>query len=1146
MTFEEMLDQAMAMLQRRGRVTYRALKLQLNLDDDRLEALKDEILYAHPRMVNDDGRGLVWTGDVRQAPSPATTPPAPDQPQASPQAQPTQISSPSAEPRPPEAERRQLTVLFCDLVDSTVLASQLDPEEWREMVRAYQSACAEVIQRFDGYIAQYLGDGLLVYFGYPRAHEDDAQRAVQASLGILEAMDTLNARLAQDKNRRLAVRIGIHTGLVVVGEMGGGDRQENLALGDTPNVAARLQGVATPDTIVISASTHRLVQGYFTMAALGPQVLKGVAAPVLVYRILGTSAAQSRLDVAEAAGWTPLVGRESEVALLLERWQQSQAGLGQVVLLSGEAGIGKSRLVEVLRQRVVSAGSPCIVLRCSPYHTHSALYPVIQHLQRLLEWRRDETPAATLDRLERTLQVYDLADDEAVPLVATLLSVPIPEGRYPPLVLTPQQQRQRTLDALTTWLLAEAERQPVLAVWEDLHWADPSTLELLGLVIEQVPTARMLTLVTARPEFRPPWAPRSHLTQLTLGRLPRPQVETMVRQLTGGKPLPAEVLTQVVAKTDGVPLFVEELVKMLLESGLVREEADRYALAGPLPPLAIPATLQDSLMARLDRLSTARTVAQLGAVLGREFTYELIRAVASMDEATVQRGLGQLVDAELLYQRGRPPQARYVFKHTLIQETAYQSLLKSTRQQYHQRSAQVLAAQFPEIVETQPELVAQHYTEAGLIEQAIPYWRRAGQQARQRSANLEAVRHFTKGLELLATLPETPARAQQELDLQIALGPALMAMKGYAAPEVEQTYARARALCAQVGETPQLFPTLRGLCRFYHTRGALLTARELGERLDRLAQHEAAPTHLLEAHEMLGGTLFYLGEYAAARTHLEQGIALTDPATQRGLMLSHEVAPGVRCLALAAWTLWCLGTPAQALQRSQEALALAQALAHPQSLAVAQHYAAFLHHRRREVLAVLAQADALLTLGTAQGFPLWAGFGACWRGWALALQGQGAAALVQLHQGLAGVLGTGQELSRPLCLVLLAEAAGHAGQVDEGLRLLAEALTALEESRRGDLLAEAHRLRGELLLRHAVPESAQAEACFQQALTVARCQQAKSWELRAAMSLSRLWQCQGKRAEAYELLAPIYGWFTEGFDTADLQEAKDLLAELSR
>jgi class 3 adenylate cyclase/predicted ATPase len=1145
MTFEEMLDQAMAMLQRRGRVTYRALTLQFNLDDDRLEALKDELLYAHPHLVNDDGRGLVWTGDARPAPPPATTPPAPDRPQASPQAQPTQIPSPSAEPRPPEAERRQLTVLFCDLVDSTVLASQLDPEEWREVVRAYQNTCTEVIQRFDGYIAQYLGDGLLVYFGYPRAHEDDAQRAVQTSLDILEAMDTLNARVAQDKNRRLAVRIGIHTGLVVVGEMGGGGRQEHLALGDTPHVAARLQGVATPDTIVISAATHRLVQGYFTMAALGPQVLKGVAAPVPVYRILGASAAQSRLDVAEAAGWTPLVGRESEVALLVERWQQSQAGLGQVVLLSGEAGIGKSRLVEVLRQRVVSAGSLGIVLRCSPYHTHSALYPVIQHLQRVLEWRRDETPAATLDTLERTLQVYDLAADEAVPLVAALLSVPIPEGRYPPVVLTPQQQRQRTLDALTTWLLAEAERRPVLAVWEDLHWADPSTLELLGLVIDQVPTARMLTLVTARPEFRPPWAPCSHLTQLMLGRLPPPQVETMVRQLTGGKPLPAEVLTQVVARTDGVPLFVEELIKMLLESGLVREEADRYALTGPLPPLAIPATLQDSLMARLDRLSTARAVAQLGAVLGREFAYELLRAVAPMDEATVQRGLAQLVDAELLYQRGRPPQARYLFKHALIQETAYQSLLKSTRQQYHQRSAQALAAQFPEIVATQPELVAHHDTEAGLTEQAIPYWQRAGQQALQRSANLEAVQHLTTGLALLATRPESPARAQQELDLQMALGPALSSTRGPAAPEVEQTYARARVLCAQVGDTPQLFPTLRGLCRFYQSRGALPMARELGERLSQLAQRTAVPTPRLEAHDALGSTLFFLGEYPAAWIHLEQGITLTEPTTQRALALHIGEAPGVRCLAYAASTLWCLGYPAQAVRRCQEALALAQELTHPHSLAYAQHWAAFLHYRRREAPATLALAEALLTLATEQGFPHYVGFGTCWRGGALAMQGQGEAGLAQLRQGMATVLATGQGVARPLCLILLAEAAGHAGQVDEGRRLLAETLTALEESERGDLLAEAYRLQGELLLRHAVPNTAQAEACFQQALTVARRQQAKSWELRAAMSLSRLWQHQSRCKEAYDLLAPIYGWFTEGFDTADLQEAQALLGELA-
>jgi predicted ATPase len=551
-------------------------------------------------------------------------------------------------------------------------------------------------------------------------------------------------------------------------------------------------------------------------------------------------------------------------------------------------------------------------------------------------------------------------------------------------------------------------------------------------------------------------------------------------------------------------------------------------------------------MARLDRLPTARTVAQLGAVLGREFSYSVVQALTSVDEATLQAWLDQLVAAELLYQRGRPPRATYRFKHALIQDAAYASLLKSTRQQMHRQVARVLEAQFPETVATQPELVAQHYTEAGLTEQAIPYWQRAGQQALQRSANLEAVRHLNTGLELLATLPETPARAQQELDLQLALGPALIATRGNAAPEVEQTYARARVLCAQIGETPHLFPALRGLCRFYLMRGTLPTARELGEQLDRLAQRETTPTLRLEAHEALGTTLFYLGEYATARMHFEQGIAFIDPTADRAMMLRPGVSPGAWCLAYVALTLWCLGYPVQALRRSQEALALARALAHPYSLGAVQHFAAFLHHRRRDAPAVQAQADTLLTLATAQGFPLLVGFGTCWRGWALALQGQREAGLALLHQGLAAVVATGQELSRPLYLVPLAEVAGHAGQVEEGLRLLTEALVSLEISGRGDLLVEAHRLQGELLLRQAVPDATQAEACFQQALAIARRQQAKSWELRAAMSLSRLWQQQGKRAEAHELLAPIYSWFTEGFDTADLQEAKALLEELGK
>jgi class 3 adenylate cyclase len=523
----------------------------------------------------------------------------------------------SADHAAPEAERRQLTVLFCDLVDSTALSSQLDPEDLREVVRAYQTTCAEVIQRFDGHIAQYLGDGLLVYFGYPQAHEDDAQRAVRTGLGMVEALDTPNRRLAQRPGGRLAVRVGIHTGLVVVGEMGGGGRQEQLALGETPNIAARLQGLAAPDTVVISAVTQRLIQGYFTCQALGDQTLKGVAAPLQVYQVIRVTEVQQRFDIAVARGLTPLVGREHEVGLLRDRWAQDQAGRGHIVVLSGEAGIGKSRLVQVVKDEIIGATALRIEYRCSPSHQHSALYPVITHLERALAWRQDDTPEDKLRKLEEALRPYPLPMAEWVPLLAALLSLPLPEDRYPPLTLTRQRQKQKTLEALLTWLLVLTEQQPVLFIVEDLHWIDPSTLEFLTLLVEQGPTARLLTLLTCRPEFQPPWGLRTHLTPIALQRLPQSQVEVLIARATGGKALPPEVVAQIVAKTDGVPLFVEELTKTVLESGLLRETQDHYELTGPLPPLGIPATLHDSLMARLDRLATVKAVAQLGAVLGR-------------------------------------------------------------------------------------------------------------------------------------------------------------------------------------------------------------------------------------------------------------------------------------------------------------------------------------------------------------------------------------------------------------------------------------------------------------------------------------------------------------------------------------------------
>ena len=663
--------------------------------------------------------------------------------------------------------------MFCDLVDSTQLSRQLDPEDYRAVVRAYQGAAAAVIQRFDGYMAQYLGDGLLVYFGYPHAHEDEAQRAVQASLELVEAMAPLNTRLESQYRVRVAVRIGLHTGLVVIGEMGGGNRQEQLAMGDTPNIAARLQGLAAPNTVVLSAVTARLVHEAFALEERGLHHFKGVAEPMAVFRVLGPQESPDDEEEAGPARVPFLVGRDEEVGLLLRRWEQSKEGLGQVVLLSGEAGIGKSALMQTLREHVGREGCTRLTFRCSPYHTNSALYPVIAHLQRLLRWERDEAPEARFAKLERVLDASRQPLAEVVPLLAALLAVPLPEGRYAALTLTPQQQRQQTLDTLVAWLLAEAERQPVLAVYEDLHWADPSTLELLGALLEQAPTVPMLTVLTFRPVFVPPWPSRSHLTPITLNRLERPQVEALITHLAGGKALPAEVVAHIVAKTDGVPLFVEELTKMLLESDLLQEDTQHYVLTGPLTAVTIPATLQDSLMARLDRLGAARDVAQLGAVVGREFAYDVLQALAPLDEATLQARLAQLVEAELLYQRGRPPRARYVFKHALIQDAAYASLLKSTRQQVHQQIAQVLEARFPALVETQPELVAQHYTAAGCAEQAVVYWQRAGQQASDRSAHLEAISHLTTGIELLKTLPETPEHTQQALTLHIALGAAL-------------------------------------------------------------------------------------------------------------------------------------------------------------------------------------------------------------------------------------------------------------------------------------------------------------------------------------------------------------------------------------
>jgi class 3 adenylate cyclase/predicted ATPase len=1142
MTFDDVLAQVLEILQRQGRISYGALRRRFALDEAYLNDLKTELIDAQRLAVDEEGRILVWVGPAGETPAPPALWPAP--PPAPPGAPSSPGHSPPVALAPPEAERRQLTVMVCDLVDSTPLAGQLDPEDLLTVIHAYQTTCTGVIQRFAGEIAQHLGDGLLVYFGYPQAHDDDAQRAVRAGLGILEAMETLNHRLGEEHGVRLALRVGIHTGLVVVGAMGGAGRPEQLALGETPHLAARLQTLARPDTVVMSETTARLVAGYFTCQPLGRQALTTEGQPIAVHHVLGESGASSRVDVVPPRGLTPLVGRESEVSLMLERWAQAKAGLGQVVLVSGEAGIGKSRLVQVLKDHLADAPHKRWECRGSPYYQHTAFYPLIDLWERALHFQREETVEAKLAKLERALAPSHLPLDDTVPLLAALLALPVPAARYRPLAGTPQRQKQQTLQALLALVLERADEQPVLFIVEDLHWVDPSTLEFLTLLIDQGPTAAVLTVLTCRPEFQPPWGLRTHLTPLAVHRLPPTQASVLVERVTGGKPLPPEVTQQVVTKTDGVPLFVEELTKMVVESGLLREHETHYELTGPLPPLAIPITLHDSLMARLDRLAPVKVVAQLGATLGRTFAYALLQAVALVPEATLQDGLQQLVEAEILYQRGVPPQATYQFKHALLQDAAYQALLRSTRQQYHQRIAQTFEAQFPEMAETQPEVLAQHYTAAGVVRQALHYWHQAGQRAHARAAHAEAVAHLTQGLALLTTLPAGPERLQHELTLHLALGPPLMVTKGFAAPEVGATYDRARILCQQVEETPDLFRVIRGLFGFYEVRAEFGTAHDLAAQLLHLAQRFQQPALFIEAHRALGDDLYYLGEFGVARQHLEQGLALYTAEHHHHHAILYGQDPGVGCLNYLALLLWLLGYPTQAGERNRQAQALAQARGHPFTLSLTRYFTARFHYYRRERPAVEEQAQGTLALSREQGFALFAAGGTILHGWSRAVQRPAEEAIADMHRGLDAWRATGAKMAETFFLALFAEAYSATGHVAAGLDALTEALALVPRTGEQYHTAELYRLQGTLLLQTSHQEQSAAEACFQHALDAARRQEAKSLELRAAMSLSRLWQQQGKRTAAYDLLAPVYGWFTEGFDTADLQDAKALLEEL--
>ncbi|HWP91302.1 MAG TPA: adenylate/guanylate cyclase domain-containing protein [Thermodesulfobacteriota bacterium] len=1076
------------------------------------------------------------------------------------------LSELSPELKKEEAERRQITVMFCDLVGFTSLSGQIDPEELREIVTAYQRGCAEIIYKHGGHIAQYLGDGLLVYFGYPITHEDTAQRAVRAGLEIVEAVHRL-ALPRTHLQKDIGVRVGIHTGVVVVGEVGGEAKHEWLAVGEAPNVASKLQEIAGENEVVISSETHRLLEGEFKCESMGLRNLKGIGGWVEVYRVIGERRVRSRFGRHIARGLTPLVGREEELRALKSLWERVRGGV-QVVMLRGEAGIGKSRMVHELREKIKNEESIVLECQCLENYQNSAFYPLIELLERMMGIGREDTGEEKIGKIEDYVGARcSVPRDVTVPLFASLLSLPIPEG-YPPIQVTPQRQKEKTIEALYDLFVDMAVKQPVLFVVEDLQWVDPSTLEFLNLFIDSKNENRILILLTSRPES--PDMLSKDADFITLDRLNERETGEMTESIAKGKTLPSELLRQVVAKSDGIPLYVEEITKMVMEQDLAFVGA-----TGRSPVFAIPSTLQDSLMARLDRLSTVKEVAQIGAAIGREFSYELLKAISTIDDTVLQRELDRLVEAELLLKldnpfalspfdsaahpepvegerqaQGRPVEGRdvkYSFKHALIRDAAYQSLLKSKRQQYHQRIAEVLEERYQETIEIEPEIIAHHYTEAGIGEKAIPYWTRAGQNAVERSANIEAVSHLKKALQLLEILPETPNSNEKELTILVMLGSALALSKGFSNPEVEENYNRALELCRKVGGTPHLFPILMGLSVMYSFRD-LKIAIEMTDKMFKIAESAEDPSFYIWCHSYMGTLKYWQGELDSSLEHINAAIAISE--TEKSYNKYGFYDPILMALCYKSWILLILGYAERASSILHQAQVMAQAGANLVELCFYMAFTAMFHCKSREVELTLERSEELVASSTEFGLPFYMGMGKILRGWAL-IMGSHDNLLVkaeniikQMWQGIRAPETGRDEVIIQVFAPQFAEVYLKIDQVEVGLNFVNECLANLEETGFCLFEGELNRFKGKFLL--ALLDEGKAEECFLRAIEIARRQKAKLFELCAVMDLSRLWMKQGKKEEARNMLAEIYGWFTEGFDTKDLQEAKILLNELSK
>ncbi len=1093
-----------------------------------------------PSLTSNDLKdiGVIAVGDRRKLLDAITALSAPDEEPAD---EPVEDASSSSDRRA-EAERRQLTVMFCDLVGSTELSERLDPEDMREVFRAYQDCCVEVIERFEGHIAKFMGDGVLVYFGYPKAHEDEAERAVRAGLALAEAI----SRLAPWGDLRIQVRIGIATGLVVVGDLiGEGAAQEEVVVGETPNLAARLQGLAEPGGVLIAPGTRHLLGNLFELVDLGRQTVKGIADPIHVWQVAGESRAEGRFEARQSSGLTPLVGREQELGLLLDRWGQAEDGDGQVVLLSGEPGIGKSRILQTLREQL--ADEPHFRLRyfCSPYHVNSALYPVLDQIERGAGFERDDPPNIKLNKLETTLAQGTERFREAAAMVASLLSIPS-GSRYPTQTLSPQRRKTKAQEVFLAQVVGLAAHRPVLVLFEDAHWSDPTTLELFDLIIDRVQRLRVLVVMTFRPEFAPPWPRYPHITSLSLNRLSRRQSVTLMERIAGGRALPSEVNEHIVEKADGVPLFVEELTKAVLESGLVVERDEAYVLSGPLPPLAIPTTLQDSLMARLDRRAPVREVAQIASVIGREFSHELLAAITPLSDGELEAALADLGAAELVFRRGVPPNVVYGFKHALVQDAAYASLLRGRRQRLHATVGHALVERFPDTVNGQPEVVARHFAAGGSPEKAIAYWQQASQQAMERSATAEAVAHLKAAIYLLESMPDDDARMALEIKLRLALGGALINAKGLASDEVEAAYVGARDLCQESADSAGLFTALWGLCRVCYGRAQIRRSRELADQVLALARRQQDPTILLEGHHAEWAAHLLHGELATAREHFGQGNSLYNSQVHGALgSLYGGHDPGECCLNLGGLTLWLLGFPDQAQDWNRRALSLAEELVDPQTLAHAHCWGMILPQLLGDMMMVKQRADALYAIAEEQAFANYFAEAEIFRGWVLSVQGECARGIELMRGGLALREDSGVRYIRPYYRSLMAEGHLGSGQSAEALATFDTALSEAQETEEFWFQAELYRGRGELFLTQPDLDEHEAEACFGKAIEIARAQSAKSLELRATTSLARLWQRQGKVAEARNSLAQIYDRFTEGFDTADLKMAKALLDDLA-